>query len=221
MELAHTVYEPAGEGPHPTIFCLHGWGANAFDLLTLAPHLGGGRFLVICPQGAVETAIAPGMTGYGWFPLVLGRSPDAAEIHAAVAALKRFLDACAKRYPIDPERVGVVGFSQGGVMAYALALESPERFAALAALSTWLPRELATAFVGSRDGGPATLVQHGSEDQLIEVDRARDSVALLRELRIPVTYREYSMGHEITARSLRDLSDWLQEKMLTPLIVPG
>jgi phospholipase/carboxylesterase len=222
VDLVHTVYEPAGEGPHPTLFCLHGWGANAFDLLTLAPHLCGGRFLVICPQGSVETPIAPGLTGYGWFPLVLGRTPDPGEIHAAVARLWRFVEACRTRYPIDQKRVGVIGFSQGGVMAYALALGRPERFGVLAALSTWLPRELAAAFVASPDGGgPATLVQHGSEDQLIEVDRARDSVTLLRELKIPVTYREYGMGHEITAQSLRDLSGWLQEKMLTPLIVPG
>ena len=39
MQLVHTVYEPAGDGPHPAIVALHGWGANAMDLLGLAPYL--------------------------------------------------------------------------------------------------------------------------------------------------------------------------------------
>ena len=37
MHLLHTAYEPAGDGPHPTIVALHGWGANGMDLLALAP----------------------------------------------------------------------------------------------------------------------------------------------------------------------------------------
>ncbi len=42
VDLAHTLYEPATAGPHPTIIALHGWGASAFDLMGLAPYLGGG-----------------------------------------------------------------------------------------------------------------------------------------------------------------------------------
>ena len=52
MDLVHTIYEPPGDGPHPTLLVLHGWGANALDLLGLAPHLAAGRFLVLCPAGA-------------------------------------------------------------------------------------------------------------------------------------------------------------------------
>jgi len=37
MHLLHTAYESAGDGPHPTMTALHGWGANGMDLLALAP----------------------------------------------------------------------------------------------------------------------------------------------------------------------------------------
>jgi phospholipase/carboxylesterase len=106
-------------------------------------------------------------------------------------------------------------FSQGGVMAYSLALSNPERFAALAVLSSWFPKELIPEVSISNKAMQAlpTLVQHGSEDQMIEVQRARDSVEQLRALRVPLTYREYDMGHEITPRSLTDLSAWLDEKV--------
>ena len=68
MDLIHTLYEPPGEGPHATILTLHGWGANALDLLGLAPYLCSGRFLVICPQGPVLAPIGLNAVGYGWFP---------------------------------------------------------------------------------------------------------------------------------------------------------
>jgi predicted esterase len=57
-------------------------------------------------------------------------------------------------------------------------------------------------------------VQHGTQDPMIQVDRAHISVETLRELRVPLTFREYSMGHEISGRSLADLSAWLEEKVL-------
>ncbi len=220
MHLIHTIYEPRGEGHHPTILALHGWGANALDLFGLAPYLCGGRFLVICPQGPVETPIGPGAFGYGWFPLTMGGPPDMRAILTARDQLIAFLETALARYPIDPNKLIVLGFSQGGVMAYSLALGEPERFSALVVLSSWLPQELAdtSSPTADRERLP-TLIQHGSHDGLIEVDRARKSVEILRSLRIPVTYREYDIGHEISPRSLTDLSTWLQEKVLSPIVM--
>lgn len=219
MELLHTIYEPAGEGPHPTILTLHGRGANAIDLLGLAPHLADGRFLVICPQGPVQTPIGPGMVGYGWYPSEPGQPPDMNAILAARQQLRDFLQAAETRYNIDRNKLLVLGFSQGGVMAYTMALSEPKRFAALIALSTWLPAEMLEQ-VADRTALQQlpTLIQHGSRDEMIEADRARKSVELLREQRVPLTYREYEMGHEINSQSLTDLVQWLQDKVLSPVL---
>jgi phospholipase/carboxylesterase len=65
-----------------------------------------------------------------------------------------------------------------------------------------------------------TLVMHGRADDMIEVTRARQSVETLRELKVPLTYREYDCGHEITAEALRDLSNFLTEKVLEPIVKP-
>lgn len=219
MNLLHTIYQPAGSGLHPAILTLHGRGANAFDLLGLAPYLCGGKFLMICPQGPLETPTGPNSVGYAWYPMSLGGPPDVPAMRSSQNALREFVAECLARYPIDPKKFAVLGFSQGGVMAYALALSDPSRFAALAALSTWLPKELVP-----EDSTPAmpslpVLVQHGTQDPTIPVERARDSVEQLRQWRLPLTYREYDMGHEISPRSLDDLSAWLAEKVLSPIVV--
>jgi phospholipase/carboxylesterase len=114
-----------------------------------------------------------------------------------------------------------MGFSQGGVMAYYLALRHPERFAALVALSTWFPEELA-GHAGNRDALAQlpTLIQHGRADAMIEIAKARQSVERLRNFKVPLTYREYDCGHEITADGIQDLSTFLMEKVIQPVIAP-
>lgn len=220
MQLLHTLFEPRGEGPHATVLALHGWGASALDLLSLAPYLCHGQCLMLCPQGPLETPIGPGLMGYGWFPISMGGPPDTTAILAARAQLRAFLDAALARYPIDRSKLMVLGFSQGGVLAYSLALSEPERFAALVALSSWLPQELLEALPpAAASQRLPTLIQHGSRDELIAVSRARQTVEALRGLHVPVTYREYDMGHEISPRSLADLAAWLHEKVLSPIIL--
>ena len=220
MNLIHTIYEPSGAGPHPTILTLHGRGANALDLLGLAPYLCNGRFLMMCPQGPLETPIGPGAVGYAWYPMGMGGPPDVGAILSSREKLQQFLDACLKRHPIDAKKLVLLGFSQGGVMAYSLALSNPERFAGLVVLSSWLPKEL-VPLLSIKEGVQSlpTLVHHGTQDPLIELQRARDSVEKLRALRVPLTYRDYEMGHEISPRSLSDLSAWLEEKLLSPIMV--
>ena len=75
MKLVHATWEPAGNGPFPTIFAMHGWGSNAMDLQGLAPYIADGRFMVICPQGSVEVEIGA-INGYGWYQMRMGSQPD-------------------------------------------------------------------------------------------------------------------------------------------------
>lgn len=218
MDLLHTVYEPSGAGPHPTIIALHGWGANAMDLLGLAPFLADGRFMILCPQGPVEVPLGP-MSGWGWFPLTGGGPMDPDAFENALIRLRGFIDDAEQRYPIDRRKLVILGFSQGGVMAYALALTEPTRFAGLVALSSWLPAPLAAALPPADRAQLTTLVHHGVADQMIDVARGKESLEQLRRLGVPAAYREFDMGHEINGDSLGDLSRWLEEKILSPIIL--
>jgi phospholipase/carboxylesterase len=218
MQLIHTVYEPQGAGPHPAIVAFHGWGANALDLLGLAPYLAGGRFLVICPQGPIEVPIGPTL-GFGWYPIRMGVPPDAEAVESAAHAAEQFIDEALQRYAIDRRKLVILGFSQGGTIAYRLAIANPARYAALVGLSTWFAPELKNLATDREaiERLPA-MVQHGRADDLIEIARARDSVETLRSLRVPLTYREYDCGHEITAEGLGDLNEFLMQKVVQPIL---
>jgi phospholipase/carboxylesterase len=102
-------------------------------------------------------------------------------------------------------------------MAFEWALSEPETVAGLVALSTWLPEELATA-IGERPGQEElpVLVLHGTEDQMVDVDRARASRERLRDFGVQLMYRELTMGHEISREALRLIVRWLDEKPFAP-----
>jgi phospholipase/carboxylesterase len=220
MRLIHTLYEPAGDGPHPTLIAMHGFGANALDLLGLAPYIADGRFMVICPQGPMEVPIGP-TRGYAWFPIRMGSAPDHDAIDDANKIATEFLNTALSKYPVDRKKLVMLGFSQGGMMAYRLAVRNPSKFAAMVALSTYFPPELKNEIndPAALEALP-TLIQHGRADEMIEVTRARASVETLRSLKVPLTYREYDCGHEITAEGLKDMSDFLIEKVLEPIVRP-
>jgi phospholipase/carboxylesterase len=215
MELLYTAHVPAGPGPFATVLALHGWGASAHDLLGLAPLLRDGEALVLCPQGPVATPIGPHMTGYGWTPITRGRQGDPAAFARSADGIRAFLVEAQRRYPIDPEKLVILGFSQGGVMAYDFFLREPERFAGLAALSSWLPEEVALRrSPGAAHEKRPVLVMHGARDPMIDVERARESRDRLLRFGVSLRYREFDMGHEIAPAALRELRSWLDESAL-------
>jgi len=207
MDLVHAVHVPAGEGPFPAFLALHGRGSNAHDLLGLAPVLEEGRALVVCPQGPLALSRATGMDGYAWLPPE-GAGP--ADFERARSAVLSFLDAALERYPIRRDRLVLLGFSQGGAVAYDLFLREPERFAGLVALSSWIADPvLADPTPKPGLAGRPVLAIHGTQDALVPVERARASRDALLALGVALHYREFEMGHELAPDALRELLQWL------------
>ena len=209
MQFIHVAWTPAGEPPFPTLFALHGHGAHALDLAPLAPLLAEGRVQVILPQA--EFALDDAPLSYGPMYTWMRREGDRAlpgELERVTTDLSAFFDEASERYAVDPERTALMGFSQGGSLAYRLALSAPQRWCGAAMLSTWLSDE-AGADVHPQAAELPLLVQHGTNDPLVTIDKGRDSRDRLEALGLNVDYREYRMQHELGRESLHDLSAWL------------
>ncbi len=206
--LIHAVAHPGGDDLQPTLIALHGYGAHAQDLLGLQPALAGGRLLMLCPQA--PHSIEVGYPGYSWSVAPPGGGGNADGIAAAAEAVLTFIESATRRYPIDPTRIALLGFSQGGMVATRIALQAPERFAGLALLSTrTAERSVGTLTPATGAERLPVLVQHGERDQQIAVEEGRATLDRLRALGLDATYQEYPMGHEVSSRSAADLSTWL------------
>jgi phospholipase/carboxylesterase len=89
----------------------------------------------------------------------------------------------------------------------------------LIALSSWPPTGVADEVPRcAAHAELPTLVIHGTDDPLVPVDQARDTRDLLLRLGVPTVYREYAMGHAIRPEALGALLEWLEEKVLSPVL---
>ncbi len=212
----HTaVREPrmAGSGAPPLLVMLHGYGSDEADLLGLTDFLD--------PRLRVLSFRAPiplDMGGYAWFPLEITAVGLAADYEAAersLARLGRHLDAVQGEQGEGAGDTFVLGFSQGGAMALELLLARPSTVSGVAFLSgLWSKKRMPQdpARRAAVKGRPV-LQTHGAGDPLIPLAEARASRALLEELEVDLTYREYDMGHQIDKACLRDLIAWVGDRV--------
>jgi phospholipase/carboxylesterase len=162
----------ARKGPEKAgalVVFLHGYGADGADLLGLAdvlsPHLPGVAFMA---PDAPERCVGGGF-GFQWFPIPwLDGSPIAlaeAGLDAAAQDLNGFLDTRLAEEGFGPERLVLVGFSQGAMMSLHVALRRAEPVAGVVAISGRLLRPEVLA--GEITVRPPVLLMHGDQDPVV------------------------------------------------------
>ena len=205
--LHHEVIAPrARADAYPTLVLLHGRGDSAAGILPLAYELERDDLLVISVQAPLELGgVMAG--GYEWYRLQPPKGLNEATLRASLAALAEFLDTVKARYPVDPERVVLLGFSQGAVMSLGAQALRPESVAGVIALSGYFPIEVESE-AGNLVGRPA-FVAHGVHDDIIPVEAGRRTRDLLERHGVDLTYREYAMAHQVSAEEMGEARAWL------------
>ena len=184
----------------------HGRGADENDLFPLLDALDPERRLVgATPRGPLS--LPPG--GAHWYVLGGIGTPEATTFHRSFAAASEWLDAFLAEHGVGYDRLVLGGFSQGGVMAYALGLgEGRPRPAALAVFSSFIPTvdgfELDLALPL-----PPIAIGHGTLDNVIEIEWGRRAKELLERAGAEVLYRETPMFHQIDPDFVREVAEWL------------
>ena len=178
---------------------LHGYGSNGADMIALAPPWREAipEAAFVAPNAPQRCAYAPG--GYQWWPLA-SAAPAALEAGAATAApaLEAFLDAELARHGLGAERLVLVGFSQGTMMALHVG---PRRLPPVAAIVGY-SGALADggALAGALRSTPPVLLVHGEADGMVPVGAAHASRARLTALGFAVEMRlTPGLGHSVDA----------------------
>jgi phospholipase/carboxylesterase len=210
--LEHLVfYPPTTATKCSTIVALHGRGTNEHDLLPLIEALALNEVLVIAPRAPLPFDPRGLMGGFAWYEIGQEGTPHQQTFQASVELLRRFLGEIKAVYPVNPERLVLLGFSQGTVIAYASALLDPGSVRGVAALSGYIPQKSGLSLRLRQLNGFPVFISHGAYDEVIPVDFARESAELLRDAGADVVYHEYLMGHEVRSETLRDLSVWMKK----------
>jgi len=206
--LQHVVYYPPKKTEkYATVVALHGRGTDENDLIPLVHSLGLTDALLISPRAPAPFEFGG---GFGWYDVNQEGVPDPQTFAASLGLLRRFMDEIRAGYPVDRQRVILLGFSQGTVMAYSVALLDAASFFGIVALSGYIPQRSGLPLAVEDLGGFSVFISHGVYDQIIPVRLARESAELLKKARARVEYREYPMGHEVSEETVRDSSAWVK-----------
>jgi phospholipase/carboxylesterase len=169
---------------------VHGRGATAEDIMTIAPEVQQPGWAYLAPQAA----------GNAWYPNPFTAPIESNEpyLSAALDMLKRLLERVVATVPT--ERVVLLGFSQGACLTMEFAVRNARRYAGVVGLSGGLigpdgtPRDYPASF----EGTPAFL-GCSDVDPHIRKDRVEEAAEVLKRMGAEVTMRLYpGMGHTIS-----------------------
>ena len=208
----------AESGPHPssTIIILHGLGADGNDFVPIAQELdldslGPVRF--IFPHAPVmPVTINGGYRMRAWYDII-GFDADAPQDEAGLRRSQAMVEALLKREKergIPAHRIVLGGFSQGCAMSLLTGVRHPERLAGIMGLSGYLPLAANTATERSSASLQTPIfLAHGTQDEVIALDRAEASRDALQALGYEVEWHEYRMGHSVSPLEIQELNAWL------------
>ena len=218
-ELLDTVEITTGDDPDAAVVWLHGLGADGHDFEPLVPWLkwpGAPSIRYVFPHAPVRpVTVNGGMAMRAWYDIRgidIDRDQDeegiAQSVLQANALVRREVDR-----GIDPGRIVLAGFSQGGAIAIQCALRYPQRLAGLIALSTYLLRSDALDEERHEaNHGLAVFHGHGTADPIVPLHLGEQAVDTLEKLGYRVESRHYPMQHAVCPEEIQHLASWLQQR---------
>ena len=165
---------------------LHGWGADANDLLPVGKLLTEGfkdRFEIVSLSAPQPH---PGGSGRQWYPLYPHKWEQVP--NAVIDLERRLTNLCFENIPLD--KTLLLGFSQGGAMALELATR--KKFAGVFALSSYPHPE----WKPLKDMPPIFLC-HGNFDEVVHKDASQKTFDILRKNGNKSDLYFFNGGHEI------------------------
>jgi phospholipase/carboxylesterase len=219
-DLTYLVNPSKEKNNAPVLILLHGYGSSEADLFDLSKALDD-RFVTFSLRAPLNAKDV----GYSWYDLnflpnkqITSNYTQAKESRAKILS---FISNACKAYKADSTKVFLMGFSQGAIIAYDLALNSPKKIAGIMALSGKLlddskPAKMDTAAVAK----VKFFVAHGYSDNVIDIKEAQKANEFLKEKKVrELSYKNYEMPHTLSGAELNDIKVWLK-KAITPATKP-
>jgi phospholipase/carboxylesterase len=196
---------------NPLLLLLHGYGSNEQDLFSFASELPD-EYYIISARAPFDMSYG----SYAWYAINFdadeNKFSDIEQAKKSRDLILTFIDEVTAKYLIDKDNVTLIGFSQGCILSYAVALSNPEKIQKVVAMSGYFNDEMATSNYKENDfSNLRFFASHGTVDQVVPVDWARNSIPKIKDLGIPIVYNEYPVGHGVAPQNFFDFKNWLSE----------
>lgn len=210
LPLAYVAQASTEVKGKPLVIFLHGYGGDETNLLS---------FTSLMPDDynylAVRAPMNARQEGYQWFtPRRDSAYYDGvtSDLKSSGQLLEQFIEQATRKYQTQPSKVFLVGFSQGAMMSYEVALRHPQLVGGFAALSGHMLSVLKAELKPDPARQKlAIFIGHGTADSLIPVQGASDAEAYLKAQGLKPQYHAYAgLSHGVNEAEVKDLAGWLE-----------
>lgn len=215
------VINPAQEATCDYLIMFHGFGADAYDLRSLAEVIDPAKpthFLF--PQGVLEVPIGPGWIGRAWWPIDMealqktmaagGSRELANEKPEGLEKVRPRIFEMIEKLGVNWDRIILGGFSQGAMLATDLFLRAPQKPKGLVILSGALLNKPEWKELAPGRAGSSFFMSHGTSDQVLSHKGAAQLETLLVQSGLKGSLMTFQGGHEIPMQVISKLNGYLK-----------
>ena len=223
---------PENKTATASIIWLHGLGATGDDFAALVPELKGmlgkafDNIRFIFPHAAeIPVTVNGGFSMPAWYDILdmptntkagesAEREINQSQLLASVKDIHNLIDREIER-GVKSDRILLLGFSQGGAVAYHAALTYPKPLAGLAGLSTYFPTLTAPNSFTPNPSSQTIDIQiyHGTIDPVVNQSLGLKAQADLAALGYQTQYQDYPMEHQVCYEQIQDIAQWIEARL--------
>ncbi|WP_299770221.1 alpha/beta fold hydrolase [uncultured Dokdonia sp.] len=210
LSLEHIIQKPTKttEGKTPLLLLLHGYGSDENDLFSFASELPEHYFII-----SARAPIPMQPYGNAWYAISIDydgvKTSDNEAAKESRDLIATFITEAVQEYDLDPFNVTLLGFSQGTILSYAVALSYPEKVKNVIGLSGYINEEIINLQSSASYAHLNIYNSHGTVDQVIPIDAARKTPGYLSNLGIDSTLSEFPVGHGVHPTNFYEFKEWL------------
>ncbi|MBP1964265.1 alpha/beta hydrolase [Paenibacillus aceris] len=201
----HLPANMATDKKYPVVFTLHGKGSNEKNMFGLVAPLAD-EFIIIGIRGNLPLG-----AGYQYYDLKSLGNPIREMFDEAVKQLTAFIHYATDKYPIDPEKRYLLGFSQGAILSMTLALTMGDQLKGIVALNGYVPEFVKTEYELRSVKDVSVFVSHGEYDSVFPVRIGNETATYFMDQTPRLTFKIYPSDHGVSVENQRDVLNWLKQ----------
>lgn len=211
LSLTYNLKASNLEKDYPLIVILHGYGSDENDLFGFSGELPE-EYMIVSAKAPYQ--LQP--YGNAWYAInfdaTQGKFNDLEQARSSRDIIINFIEELKQNFNFDHKRITLLGFSQGTILSFAVALSQPQLIKNVVGLSGYIDTEMLMSNYQSNDFSQLNVYNsHGSVDQVIPVEWARKNKAIFEDLKINYNYEEFPVGHGVNPQNFASFKKWLAE----------
>ena len=214
LSLNHIIRPSSNtDGTSAVLFMFHGYGSNENDLFSFASELPKELCII-----SVQAPYFMQPQAYAWYAINFdaekGKWSDEEQARTSRDKIVSFIDEACETYHLDTANISLLGFSQGTILSYAVALSFPDKIKNVIALSGYINTALLVDDYQTKNHKDLSIyASHGSADQVIPLEWAQQNPVFLKAHGIKHLYKEFPVGHSVTPQNFYSFKEWLQYRV--------